>query len=70
MVTALEFRLFPVAGVYAGAAMFDADRAADAMSVYREWALDEPDESNTARRWWPSSRRRRSSPSRCAASAC
>ncbi len=48
VVTALEFRLFPVAGVYAGVAMFDADRAADVMSVYREWALDEPDESNTA----------------------
>ena len=48
VVTALEFRLFPVAGVYAGMAMFDAERAADVMSVYREWALDEPDESNTA----------------------
>ena len=48
VVTALEFRLFPVAGVYAGMAMFDAERAADAFAVYREWALDEPDESNTA----------------------
>jgi FAD/FMN-containing dehydrogenase len=48
VVTALEFRLFPVATVYAGMAMFDAARAADAFAVYREWALDEPDESNTA----------------------
>jgi FAD/FMN-containing dehydrogenase len=48
VVTELEFRLYPVASVYAGMAMFDAGRAADAFSVYREWALDEPDESNTA----------------------
>ena len=48
VVTSLEFELFPVAGVYAGAAMFDPARAAEALSVYREWALDEPDESNTA----------------------
>jgi FAD/FMN-containing dehydrogenase len=48
VVTALEFRLYPVATVYAGVAMFDAERAADAFAVYREWALDEPDESGTA----------------------
>jgi FAD/FMN-containing dehydrogenase len=48
VVTELEFRLCPVDRVYAGMAMFDADRAADALSVYREWAADEPDESNTA----------------------
>jgi hypothetical protein len=47
-VTALEFRLFPVATVYAGMAMFDAGRAADVFAAYREWALDEPDESNVA----------------------
>jgi FAD/FMN-containing dehydrogenase len=48
VVTALEFRLFPVERVYGGIAFFDADRAADTMALYREWALDEPDESNTA----------------------
>ena len=48
VVTALEFRLYPVATVYAGMAMFDADRAADTFAAYRDWALDEPDESNTA----------------------
>jgi FAD/FMN-containing dehydrogenase len=48
VITALEFRLQPVGTVYAGMAMFDADRAADAFAAYREWALDEPDESNTA----------------------
>jgi FAD/FMN-containing dehydrogenase len=48
VVTSLEFELFPVASVYAGMAMFDTARAAEAMSVYRDWALDEPDESSTA----------------------
>jgi FAD/FMN-containing dehydrogenase len=48
VVTALEFRLFPVASVYAGMAMFEPDRAAEVLAIYREWALDEPDESNTA----------------------
>ncbi len=28
--------------------MFDPGRAAEALAVYREWALDEPDESSTA----------------------
>ncbi len=48
VVTSLEFTLFPVASVYAGAAMFDPGRAAEALAVYRQWALDEPDESGTA----------------------
>ncbi|HWM08645.1 MAG TPA: FAD-binding oxidoreductase [Solirubrobacteraceae bacterium] len=48
VVTALEFRVYPVSNVYAGTAMFAADRAADVFAVYREWALDEPDESSTA----------------------
>jgi FAD/FMN-containing dehydrogenase len=48
VVTSLEFELYPVASVYAGVAMFDSARAAEAMSVYRDWALDEPDESSTA----------------------
>ncbi len=42
VVTALEFRLYPVTEVYAGAATFPLDRAADALSVYRD--LDLPDE--------------------------
>jgi FAD/FMN-containing dehydrogenase len=48
VVTSLEFRLHPVGSVYGGMAMFDAERAADVFATYREWALDEPDESNTA----------------------
>jgi FAD/FMN-containing dehydrogenase len=46
VVTALEFRLHPAASVYAGMPMFPPDRAAEAFAVYREWALDEPDESH------------------------
>ena len=46
--TALEFRLHPVEQVYAGMAMFEADRAAATLARYREWAPGEPDESNTA----------------------
>ena len=48
VVTELEFDLFPVASVYAGVAMFDPACAAEVLAVYREWALGEPDESNTA----------------------
>jgi FAD/FMN-containing dehydrogenase len=48
VVTELEFRLYPVDRLYAGMAMFDVDRAADVLAVYREWADDEPDESSTA----------------------
>jgi FAD/FMN-containing dehydrogenase len=48
VVTELEFRLYPVERVYAGMAMFEPDRAADVLAVYREWAGDEPDESNTS----------------------
>jgi FAD/FMN-containing dehydrogenase len=48
IVTELEFRLHPVERVYAGMAMFEVDRAADALTVYREWAADEPDECHTS----------------------
>jgi FAD/FMN-containing dehydrogenase len=48
VVTELEFRLYPVERLYAGMAMFGADRAADAVAVYREWAADEPDECHTS----------------------
>ena len=48
VVTALEFRLYPLEAVYAGMAMYPLDNAAETFALYREWALDEPDESNTA----------------------
>jgi FAD/FMN-containing dehydrogenase len=48
VVTELEFRLYPVGEVYSGMAVYDAERAADMLLFYREWALSEPDESNTS----------------------
>ena len=47
-VTRLEFRLYPVARVYAGIAMFPAERARATLARYRDWALDEPDALHTA----------------------
>src|SRR5918999_487727 len=48
VVTSLEFRLFPVERVWGGLAMFDPERAAEALPPSRDWAPDEPDESSTA----------------------
>ncbi|WP_129663052.1 FAD-binding oxidoreductase [Phytoactinopolyspora endophytica] len=45
--TSLELLLFPVRRVYAGMSYYPAERATEILSVYREWALDEPDELNT-----------------------
>ncbi|HEV2780567.1 MAG TPA: FAD-binding oxidoreductase [Actinophytocola sp.] len=44
VVTALEFRLYPVATVHAGVATFPLDRAADLLAYYRDWAPAMPDE--------------------------
>jgi FAD/FMN-containing dehydrogenase len=46
--SALEFRLYPCGPVYAGYALYDIARARETLNRYREWALDEPDEMNTA----------------------
>ncbi len=43
-VTALEFRLYPVATVYAGVATFPLERAADVLAYYRDAAAAMPDE--------------------------
>jgi len=48
IVTALEFRLHPAERLYGGISMFDAAGAEDVLGLYREWALDEPDELGTA----------------------
>ena len=48
LVTALEFRLHPVARVYAGTSYFSAERAAETLAVYRDWVEDAPDELSTA----------------------
>ena len=45
-VTGLEFRLHPVDTVYAGAATFPLDRAADVLAGYRDAAAGLPDELN------------------------
>ncbi|HEX2134071.1 MAG TPA: FAD-binding oxidoreductase [Actinophytocola sp.] len=44
VVTALEFRLHPVASVHAGSARFPLERAADVLTRYREVAPEMPDE--------------------------
>jgi FAD/FMN-containing dehydrogenase len=48
LVTCLEFRLYPVARVYAGTAYFPIERAAGTLARYRDWAAGAPDELSTA----------------------
>jgi FAD/FMN-containing dehydrogenase len=48
VVTSLEFRLHPVAEVYAGTTYFAAERAAETLTRYRDWAAAAPDELSTA----------------------
>jgi FAD/FMN-containing dehydrogenase len=45
-VLGLEFRLYPLRDVYAGAATFPLDRAADVLAWYRDSAPTRPDELN------------------------
>ncbi|HEV2784095.1 MAG TPA: FAD-binding oxidoreductase [Actinophytocola sp.] len=47
VVTSLEFRLHPVAEVYAGVARFPVERAAEFLARYRDWAPTAPDELST-----------------------
>ncbi len=47
VVTAMEFRLFPVASVYGGMSLYAVSRAAETLAAYRDWALEQPDELNT-----------------------
>lgn len=48
VVTALEFRLFPAAQLFAGMSLYPLERAFETMAAYRQWAADEPDELNSA----------------------
>jgi FAD/FMN-containing dehydrogenase len=48
VVTSLEFRLHPVARVFAGMSLYPLERAAGTLTAYRQWALDEPAAMNTA----------------------
>jgi hypothetical protein len=43
IVTAVELALLPIADVYAGALIFEADLGADAVRAYRDWAAAVPD---------------------------
>jgi FAD/FMN-containing dehydrogenase len=47
VVTAMEFRLHPVAEAYGGAAYFPIDRAAETLAYYRDWATTWPEELTT-----------------------
>ncbi|TDC75263.1 FAD-binding oxidoreductase [Actinomadura sp. 7K507] len=44
VVTSLEFRLHPVSTVYAGTALFSADRTADVLARFRDESATRPDE--------------------------
>ncbi|HEX2104834.1 MAG TPA: FAD-binding oxidoreductase [Solirubrobacteraceae bacterium] len=48
LVTAMEIALHPVTEVYAGTVLFPADRAAETLARYRDWAQDVPDALSTA----------------------
>ena len=47
VVTSLEFRLYPVAQVYAGTAYFPISRAAETLALFRDLAADAPDALST-----------------------
>ncbi|MFI7611579.1 FAD-binding oxidoreductase [Nonomuraea terrae] len=48
VVTALEFRLYPVSQVFSGFAYFPVERAAETLAAYRTWIDDAPDDLSTA----------------------
>jgi FAD/FMN-containing dehydrogenase len=50
IVTAIEFRLFPVREVYAGILWFPVDRAAEVLSEWRAWTDGLPDETTSVGR--------------------
>ena len=48
IVTAIEFRLFPITEVYAGIMLWDLTHAERVLTAWTEWAVDAPDEVTTA----------------------
>ena len=50
VVTALEFRLFPVSEVYAGAMFFPIERASEVLHAWHEYDASMPDEMNSIAR--------------------
>jgi FAD/FMN-containing dehydrogenase len=50
LVTALEFRLYPVEGFYAGNLMYPFERGAEVLHAWREWTRGMPEEATTTAR--------------------
>src|SRR4051794_17481485 len=48
IVTAIEFKLFPITEVYAGILMWDLTHAERVLTAWTEWAADAPDEVTTS----------------------
>jgi FAD/FMN-containing dehydrogenase len=49
-VTALEFRLFPISKIYAGAMLWPAERASEVMHAWRQWTQTVPEDVTTSAR--------------------
>ena len=67
VVTALEFRLFPISEVYAGALFFPWERSAEVLHAWRNWIRTVPDEVTSVGRILQFPPHRRAFRSRCAA---
>jgi FAD/FMN-containing dehydrogenase len=50
VVTAMEFRLFDLGSIVAGAMLWPADRAREVLQAWREWTLTAPEEVTTSAR--------------------
>jgi FAD/FMN-containing dehydrogenase len=50
VVTALEFRLYPLTEVYAGVMFWPVERAAEVLNAWREWTATVPDEMTSVGR--------------------
>ena len=50
VVTAIEFRLFPIPDVYAGMLLWDRERAPEVVRAWAEWSRTAPDEVTTSLR--------------------
>jgi FAD/FMN-containing dehydrogenase len=48
IVTAVEFKLYPVTEVYAGIMLWDLEHAERVLTAWTQWAVDAPDEVTTA----------------------
>ena len=51
VVTAIEFRLYPIAEAYAGVLFWPADRGTEVLQAWREWVDTVPDEVTSAGRF-------------------